>query len=174
MTRLREARFGGRRKEGAGKSRASGPKKLEKRKPARAVQLAPLDRALVASASRLIARRYQPGRHHIAAAVRTKSGKVYLGLHLDTYVGRASVCAEASAVARALTAGADPIVCTVSVRHPRPTEPDRRLQVVSPCGICREMLMDFAPQADVILQADGALKRLPIAALLPLKYRRQP
>lgn len=134
----------------------------------------PKDRALIAAASRLIERRYAPGRHHIAAAAQTKSGKIYLGLHLDTYVGRASVCAEAVAVGRALAAGKDPIVRVVSVRHPRPTEASQALAVVSPCGVCRELLMDFAPQSEVILRQNGRLSRAAIADLLPNKYRRQP
>ena len=130
------------------------------------------DHALVKAASRLIERRYSIGRHHIAAAVQTKNGKTYLGLHLDTYVGRASVCAEAVAVGRALASGADPIVRVVSVRHPRPTEASQELHVVSPCGVCRELLMDFAPKSEVILRENGRLTRVAAAQLLPSKYRR--
>jgi cytidine deaminase len=130
------------------------------------------DRTLIEAASKLIERRYAIGRHHIAAAVQTKSGKTYLGLHLDTYVGRASVCAEAVAIGRALASGADPIVRVVSVRHPRPTEASQELHVVSPCGVCRELLMDFAPKSEVILREHGQLTRLPAAQLPPSKYRR--
>ena len=56
------------------------------------------DGELIGAAVDLIKTRYLENRHHIAAAVRGKSGKIYTGLHLDTYVGRASVCAEAVAV----------------------------------------------------------------------------
>jgi cytidine deaminase len=140
----------------------------------RAKNLAAGDRALVAAAARLIGRRYAENRHHIAAVVRTRSGKTYAGLHLDTYVGRASVCAEAVAVGRALADGAEDIVRIVSVRHPRPREAHRTPQVVAPCGICREMLNDFAPKAEAILNLDGRLARVPVADLLPEKYRRKP
>ena len=131
------------------------------------------DRALIDAARQLIVRRYTENRHHIAAAVRTKSGKVYTGLHLDTYVGRASVCAEAIAVGRALTDDGDAIVRIVSVRHPRPREAHREPQVVAPCGICREMLNDFAPDAEVIVKSNGEIIRAPVGALLPNKYRRE-
>ena len=63
------------------------------------------DRALIDAARALIQERYVENRHHIAAALRTKSGKIHTGLHLDTYVGRASVCAEAVAVGKAMAAG---------------------------------------------------------------------
>ena len=131
------------------------------------------DQALVDAATRLIVRRYTENRHHIAAAVRTKSGKVYTGLHLDTYVGRASVCAEAVAVGRALAEDGDAIVRIVSVRHPRPREEHREPQVVTPCGICREMLNDFAPGAEAIVKLNGDLARVPVGDLLPNKYRRE-
>lgn len=130
------------------------------------------DRALVETARALIRERYVENCHHIAAALRTKSGKIHTGLHLDTYVGRASVCAEAVAVGAAMAAGDRDIVAIVSVRHPRPRDANQSIQVVSPCGICREMLTDFAPGCRVIVPKDGDLVSVAPADLLPNKYFR--
>ena len=130
------------------------------------------DRALIDAARALIQERYVENRHHIAAALRTKSGKIHTGLHLDTYVGRASVCAEAVAVGKAMAAGDKDIAAIVSVRHPRPREPNQAIQVVSPCGICREMLADFAPDCRVIVPKDGGLVSVGPRELLPNKYYR--
>ena len=130
------------------------------------------DRALVEAACALIQGRYVENRHHIAAALRTKSGKIHTGLHLDTYVGRASVCAEAVAVGTAMAAGDRDIATIVSVRHPRPREANQTIQVVSPCGICREMLADFAPGCRVIVPKDGELVSVAPLDLLPNKYIR--
>ncbi len=132
------------------------------------------DLTLIQAAVDLINARYLENRHHIAAAVRGKSGKVYTGLHLDTYVGRASVCAEAVAVGQAMAAGETGIDAIVSVRHPRPREQHREPQLVSPCGICREMLNDFAPGAVVLLAGENGTERRPVESLLPDKYRRKP
>jgi cytidine deaminase len=132
------------------------------------------DQALIRAAIDLINARYVENRHHIAAAVRGKSGKIYTGLHLDTYVGRASVCAEAVALGQAMAAGEQSIEAIVSVRHPRPREQHREPQLVSPCGICREMLNDFAPGAVVLLGGDHGIERRPVESLLPDKYRRKP
>lgn len=132
------------------------------------------DKDLVEQAKSLINIRYIENRHHIASAVRGASGKVYTGLHLDTYVGRASVCAEAVALGQAMAAGETAITAIVSVRHPRPRELHQDCKVVSPCGICREMLTDFAPGAAVILTRDEGLERVPVESLLPAKYRRHP
>ncbi|HVZ01768.1 MAG TPA: cytidine deaminase [Dongiaceae bacterium] len=142
--------------------------------PAARPPLSDSDHALIRTAIDLINARYVENRHHIAAAVRGRSGKVYTGLHLDTYVGRASVCAEAVAVGQAMAAGESGIEAIVSVRHPRPREQHREAQLVSPCGVCREMLNDFAPGAVVLLAGPHGTERRPVEALLPDKYRRKP
>lgn len=139
-----------------------------------AEELTSEDLALIEAAKRLITERYRENRHHIGAALRTRSGKIHTGIHLDTYVGRASVCAEAVAVGTAMAAGDGDVACIVSVRHPRPREANQEIQVVSPCGICREMLADFAPNSVVIVPANGKLVRVGPKELLPNKYFRQP
>ena len=75
------------------------------------------DQELIEVARRTITERYKENRHHIGSALRTKSGRIFTGVHLDTYVGRASVCAEAIAVGQAMTAGESDIETIVSVRH---------------------------------------------------------
>ncbi|WP_374655042.1 cytidine deaminase [Dongia sp.] len=132
------------------------------------------DQELLSAATDFIRSRYLENRHHIGAAVRGASGRIYLGLHLDTYVGRCSVCAEAVALGSALSAGETEIDAIVSVRHPRPKELHAEPRVVSPCGICREMLTDFAPRSEVIIARGEGLTRVPVSQLLPEKYRRAP
>jgi cytidine deaminase len=131
------------------------------------------DRALTEATFDFIRARYVENRHHIGAAIRGSSGRIYLGLHLDTYVGRCSVCAEAVALGSALSAGETGIETVVSVRHPRPREQHAHPKVVSPCGICREMLTDFAPKAGIIMARPAGLVRLAVSDLLPDKYRRE-
>jgi len=131
------------------------------------------DKKLLEAAQRVIAERYKENRHHIGAALRTRTGRVYTAVHLDTYVGRASVCAEAIAVGQALSAGDGEIECIVSVRHPRPRETNREIHVVSPCGVCREMLADFAPGCTVLVPEGDHIARVPIGTLIPNKYVRK-
>ena len=137
-------------------------------------KLDPKDQALIEAARALIRERYKENRHHIGAALRTRSGKVHTGIHLDTYVGRASVCAEAVAVGKAMAAGDTDIEAIVSVRHPRPREANQEIQIVSPCGICREMLADFAPECRVIVPVNGEIGEVDVKDLLPNKYFRKP
>jgi cytidine deaminase len=93
----------------------------------------------------------------------TCGGKVFSGVHLEASVGRVAVCAEAIAIGAAASAGETAIDEIVAV-----TESG---DVVPPCGICRELLRDYAPQARVILQVDGELQGVPVSELLPFPYR---
>ena len=142
-----------------------------------ALALDEADHALVVAAHDVLARHYKPFWHTVAAAVRSRDGRVWTGLHLGATVGRLSVCAEPIAFGRALLEGDGTVATIVAVRHPKPDELDRELAVVSPCGACRELFADHCPEARVILKApDGAsaapLVKVPARLLLPWPYRR--
>ncbi len=136
-----------------------------------------LDHELVAAAHEVLARHYKPFWHTVAAAIRGRDGRVWTGVHLGATVGRLSVCAEPIAFGRALLEGDGTVQTIVAVRHPKPEETDRELAVVSPCGACRELLVDHCPEARVILKvptgpASEGLVKLPARLLLPWPYRR--
>jgi cytidine deaminase len=82
------------------------------------------------------------------------------------------VCAESVALGRAILEGDGHVASVVAVRHPKPDEVDRNLAVVSPCGACREMFVDFSPDAWVIVPLGDTLVKMRARALLPLPYRR--
>jgi cytidine deaminase len=130
------------------------------------------DHALIAAATDVLARHYRPFWHTVAAAIRGADGRIWTGLHIGATVGRLSVCAEAVAYGRAVLEGDGSIATAVAVRHPKPEETDRELAVVPPCGGCREMILDHAPEAMVIVKDGGQLLKLPIRELLLLPYRR--
>lgn len=132
----------------------------------------PLDRRLrhlVGAAIELIEARYQPSRHQVAAAIMDANERVFLGLHVEAMVGRASVCAEAAALARAIQEGATSLAAMVAVRHPKPGE-DRFVEVVPPCGLCRELLLDYAPHICVVISTVTGLSASSLRDLLPYKY----
>ena len=108
----------------------------------------------------------------VAAAIRSRDGRVWTGLHLGTTVGRMSVCAEPIALGRALLEGDGTAETVVAVRHPKPDETDREMAVVGPCGACRELLLDHCPGVLVILNRPEGLFKLPARLLLPAPYRR--
>ncbi len=128
------------------------------------------DEQLVAAAIEAIRARFRPDWHVVGAALRLRSGKVFTGIHLEANVGRVAVCAEAVALGRAVTeSGSSDIDTIVAVYHTR----DGDVSVVAPCGMCREMISDYAPGAWVIMPGDdGASVKQPILDLLPGKYQR--
>lgn len=132
---------------------------------------APVVAELLARARQLVDARYQVNRHQIAAALLTAEGRIFTGLHVEAMVGRASICAEAVALGKALEAGAGEVVLCVALRHPKPIEADRRVRIVPPCGLCREILLDYGPNVQAVLENEGRPYLMPLSEMLPHKYR---
>ncbi|MEJ2637459.1 MAG: cytidine deaminase [Calditrichia bacterium] len=103
-----------------------------------------LDFEIVDMARDLIRKRFKEGRHHIASVLRTKSGNIFSGVHVEVYVGRMTVCGEAVAIGAAATAG----------------------------GMCREMIADYSPAANVIILSEGKPMKIRVSELLPHKYEQ--
>ena len=133
------------------------------------------DKELIDAARAAIRERYRDEWQEVGAALRTRSGDIYTGVNLDAYLGRMAVCAEAVALGRVVVELGDAGIETiVAVRHPEPTEKDQTIVVVSPCGACRELIFDYDPKARVIVPNGKTPGVMPIAELLPNKYRRGP
>ena len=122
------------------------------------------DHQLIEEARGALRRGFAPVRHTVAAAVRTRSGKVYLGLSVEGIHGP---CAEPVALGAALTAGDPEIESMVAV-----SGPSRPYAVLSPCGTCRQLLMDYAPKAFALVKLrSGRVVRLTAEECLPGGYR---
>ena len=135
--------------------------------------LSAAERELVEAASIAIQRRYRSDWQEVGAALRIRSGKIFTGVNLDAYLGRMAVCAEAVALGQAITeAGEIGIDTIVAVRHPRSTETNQNIAVVSPCGACRELIWDYDRNARVIVPGENGPAVVPIGELLPNKYSR--
>src|ERR1700739_1308217 len=112
------------------------------------------DKELIAAANDAISQRYRNNWQEVGAAMRTRDGRIITGVNIDAYIGRIAVCAQASALARAITESGDHGIETiVAVRHPKPDEPGK-IAVVSPCGICRELIHDYDAKARGIVSAN--------------------
>jgi cytidine deaminase len=141
----------------------------------RAAKLSKTDKELIAAATAAIKERYRYDWQEVGAALRTRSGNIFTGINLDAYLGRMAVCAEAVALGRAFVdLGDDGIDTIVAVRHPDPDEKSQAVAVVSPCGACRELIFDYDRKARVIVPNGKSAEAVPIADLLPNKYRRGP
>ena len=126
--------------------------------------LNPEDQHLIEIARELIKQRYKENYHHVSSALGTKAGSIFTGIHLEGYIGRVAVCAEAIALGQAAVAGDTDIDLIVEV--------SKEGDVVSPCGICRELISDYSANARVIINEDSVLRIASVSELLPNKYKR--
>jgi cytidine deaminase len=134
----------------------------------RVTDLTPLDDEavqLLEVASEVIDRNFAVGRHHVACALLTGRGSVYLGLHLDC--AGFDNCAEPVAIANACLAGDTDLRLLVAVVKDRVTG---AVEVVNPCGNCRQHLLTFAPGINVIGRSTAGLRRLTLTQLFPYPY----
>lgn len=101
-------------------------------------ELAPLLRLAIETAGRA----YIPYSHYaVGAALRALDGTVYTGCNVENAAYPATICAERTALVKAVSEGRrefDLIVVVTSNGG-------------SPCGTCRQMLFEFAPNLRVVM-----------------------
>lgn len=131
------------------------------------------DAQLLEVAQRLLARVWTQGRHEVATALRTADGAIHTGVHVEGSCRRSSICAEGVAMgtARAALAPDAPLLIEsiVSVQ----IKPAGRFRIIAPCGVCRELISDYSPDATVWVTAAETVAPMPALDLLPEKSRRQ-
>lgn len=116
---------------------------------------------LFAAAKRANANAYAPySRFGVGAALRADDGTVFAGSNVENASFGLTRCAEQSAVQAMVTAGRRRFSQVVVY-----TESD---EPSSPCGGCRQVLSEFAPDAEVYLvNHRGAVVKTSVKALLP-------
>jgi xanthosine phosphorylase len=111
------------------------------------------------------ARAYVPySRFKVGCAIRTASGAVHVGANVENAAYPQGLCAERSAVAAMIAAGEQRIAEVVVIGSGN--EP------CAPCGGCRQLLSEFAPQATPVHMAgaDGSLASSTMGELLPMAF----
>lgn len=121
---------------------------------------------LLAAAREAALRAHCPYSHFRVGAALLAGGKLYTGVNIEISSYGLTLCAERSALAAALSAGAGPIthVAVACIDTP-PTAP---LNQRTPCGACRQWLADLAPEATIYI--DGATRDFSVPDLLPFAF----
>ena len=103
---------------------------------------------------------YAPYSHYkVGAALLTASGKIYDGVNVENAAYPSCICAERTAVVKAISEGEREIVAVVVATANGGT----------PCGTCRQVLSEFGLEA-VLLVVDGTgqvVQRTSVRELLP-------
>ena len=123
------------------------------------------DQALITAVRETFDRLYIKDRHEVAAALRTRGGDIYTGIHFEASVGFADVCGEVSAICHALAHGERDYEAIVAMWR---TE-EGVFELPSPCGRCCELISDFGKDTWFIMGTPKHPFKLRIGELLPLK-----
>lgn len=121
------------------------------------------DRELIKVALDVITNNHDDGTYHVVgAAIRCKNGNVYKGVNCDGIHGS---CAEFTAMGAAYSNGEREFDTIVAAHMKAPNN------VVSPCGNCRQMLFEYCPDINVIVNDEnGQLVKVTARQLLPYAY----
>ncbi len=132
-----------------------------------AVRLRKIEQALVDAALSVRKKAYAPySRFKVGAALLTDDGEIFLGCNVENASYGATICAERHAVGNAVAAGKREFVQLAIATSTSPPSP--------PCGICRQVLGEFAPKLKILLvNPKGEVVRIRLDKLLPMAFSSQ-
>jgi cytidine deaminase len=99
----------------------------------------------------------------VGAAVRTENGKIYTGCNVESASYGLTVCAERVAIWKALSEGERNFSELAVVADTETLTP--------PCGTCRQIIWEFARNADIVFaNLQGESEVFHVADLLPRAF----
>ncbi len=112
----------------------------------------------------MLDRAYAPYSHfRVGAALECRDGTVFTGCNIENAAYSPSICAERVAVSKAVSEGHRDFA-----RIAIAADTDR---FTSPCGVCRQVLWEFAPDLEVLLyNRRGKIQELTLRQLLPYSF----
>lgn len=114
------------------------------------------DRELLELADAVAARAYAPySNFFVGAAVRTRDGRVFEGVNVENAAYPLGICAEKTALAKAVSEGVSP------------GEVEALAVNASPCGGCRQWFHQFGLDRVIYRRANGDVAVASPAELLP-------
>ena len=97
-------------------------------------------------------------RFHVGAALRGKNGQVFRGCNIENASYTPTNCAERTAMFKAVSEGAREFTAiAIASRDAAPW----------PCGACRQVLNEFAPNIRVLVTWQGGTESATLPELLP-------
>jgi cytidine deaminase len=105
----------------------------------------------------------------VGAALLARNGEVFTGANVESASYGLTCCAERVALFHALTSGKKHFVAMAVVA--------RLAGGAMPCGACRQLLAEYAPDAVVLVADSNALKKIkefPVCELLPSAFMEVP
>jgi len=101
----------------------------------------------------------------VGAALLASDNKVFSGCNIENPSLMLSICAERVALLKALSEGRRSFKAMAIVSS------DGRF--CYPCGSCRQLLMEFAPEAAIYLKSIRGIRKLSVGELLPFPFQKE-
>lgn len=98
----------------------------------------------------------------VGAALLTSDGTVFTGCNIECASFGGTNCAERTAVFKAVSEGYKEFTSIAVVSESE--------KFTYPCGICRQVLNEFAPDIDVIFDNNGEIEVINLKELLPYSF----
>ena len=123
------------------------------------------DQELVKKAFEMHQFAYVPySRFPVGAAILTEDGRVFTGCNVENAAYGSTICAERTALVKAVSEGCTSGFTTLAIAGKGP-------DYCWPCGACRQMLYEFAPELRVLAaRGDGSCQEVPLRELLPYGF----
>lgn len=121
---------------------------------------------LLRAAREACRRAYAPySRFRVGAALLTAKGELFRGANVENASYGATNCAERSAIFSAVAQSGPRLeILAIAVAS-------EKLAACAPCGICRQVIYEFGPQARVLFRDSRGWTESAIADLLPHGFR---
>jgi cytidine deaminase len=121
-------------------------------------------RSLIEAAKEAAKRTHSPySNYPVGAAILTTDGKVFTGCNVENASYGGTICAERTAVVKAVSEGSTAFSAIAIVCD--------RAKNCWPCGICRQFVSEFGVDIDVVVETeDGSIKTLKLQELLPYNF----
>ena len=128
------------------------------------------EKELCALAVKAMENSYSPySSFRVGAALLTKSGKVYTGCNIENASFSPTVCAERTAIFKAVSEGESEFAM-IAVAGGK----DGKIEnICPPCGVCRQVMAEFCqPDFPVLLvKGEGKYEKYTLSDLLPLSFK---
>lgn len=125
---------------------------------------------LIREAMRALPNSYVPySGFHVAAALLCRDGKVYTGINIENASYPATVCAERSAIFRAVNDGEREFEAIVVCGGKDGLVTD----YCPPCGVCRQVMREFCDPEKfhiILAKSEEEYKEYSLEELLPLSF----
>lgn len=129
------------------------------------------DKELMVAANEARKFAYTPYSHFkVGAALLTKSGKLYTGCNIENSSYTPTVCAERTAVFKAVSEGESDFAVIAVVGG----KEENQLEFCSPCGVCRQVLAEFCG-ADfrILLGNPEKFQSYTVDEILPFSFTKK-